>query len=529
MNAVITAHADEGTYAGGTRLHDFAHLESLAPPRSPIDPLVDLLRVLSETSDIRRNFAHVARAANLVIPHDCLELVVHDGTGHVLVQARSVSGITDDLPITLFGNNEYCILDDLRHAEESRAMGTRSLVPLIVAGYRSFLGVQSPLRGHVVRLGFLSKRVACYTAGRVEAARRIAACMAMAVSHDPLTGAEGEGAPGGHLAEPAEKRAQAMAHTVDRARSGGQAVGSSAAWRKVLTCATQVAATETTVFLHGESGTGKEVVARFIHRASPRSRGPFVAINCAALPEQLLESEMFGYERGAFTGANQAKPGQIELASGGVLFLDEVSEMSPASQAKLLRFLQEREFQRVGGTRLIKANVRVIGASNRDLREAVQQGTFRRDLYYRLQVFDISLPPLRDRPGDIPLLVEAFLRDLSRTLGRGALRLTPAAIERLLVHPWPGNVRELHNALERAAILADGESIGVEHLSLDVPVTTVDPGADLGAAARRTIERVLQETDWNKAKAARRLGITRTQLYGRLRKYGLEGPPLTTG
>jgi transcriptional regulator with GAF, ATPase, and Fis domain len=202
--------------------------------------------------------------------------------------------------------------------------------------------------------------------------------------------------------------------------------------------------------------------------------------------------------------------------------------MSPASQAKLLRFLQEREFQRVGGTRVIKANVRVIGASNRDLREAVQQGTFRRDLYYRLQVFDISLPPLRERPSDIPLLVEAFLRDLGQTLGRGTLRLTAPAADRLLAHPWPGNVRELHNALERAAILADGESIGPQHLSLDVPVAPVDPGVDLGAAARQTIERVLQETDWNKAKAARRLGITRTQLYGRLRKYGLEGPPLTT-
>jgi len=200
--------------------------------------------------------------------------------------------------------------------------------------------------------------------------------------------------------------------------------------------------------------------------------------------------------------------------------------MSPASQAKLLRFLQEREFQRVGGTRLLKANVRVIAASNRDLREAVQQGTFRSDLYYRLQVFDIALPPLRDRPSDIPLLAEACLRGLSRMLARSALGLTPAAVERLRAHSWPGNVRELHNVLERAAIVAEGEAIGPEHLSLDLPIVTVDPGADLDAAARRTIERVLLETDWNKAKAARRLGITRTQLYGRLRKYGLEGPPL---
>jgi transcriptional regulator with GAF, ATPase, and Fis domain len=319
-----------------------------------------------------------------------------------------------------------------------------------------------------------------------------------------------------------------MADMIERTRRSGEAIGDSAAWRQVLIRATRVAATETTVFLQGESGTGKEVVARFIHRASPRRGGPFVAINCAALPEQLLESELFGYERGAFTGAHQTKPGQIELAAAGVLFLDEVSEMPPASQAKLLRFLQEREFQRVGGTRLMKANVRVIAASNRDLRDAVQQGTFRTDLYYRLQVFDIPLPPLRERTSDILPLSEAFLRGLARTMARPPMQLTGPAVDRLMAHRWPGNVRELHNALERAAILADGESIGPEHLSLTAPIVRVDSGTDLDAATRQTIVRVLQETDWNKAKAARRLGITRTQLYGRLRKYGLESPPLTS-
>jgi transcriptional regulator with PAS, ATPase and Fis domain len=288
-----------------------------------------------------------------------------------------------------------------------------------------------------------------------------------------------------------------------------------------------VASTETTVFLQGESGTGKEVLARFIHRASPRQRGPFVAINCAALPEQLLESELFGYERGAFTGAHQAKAGQIELASTGVLFLDEVSEMSASAQAKLLRFLQEREFQRLGGTRLVKANVRVIAASNRDLREAVAEGRFRADLYYRLQVFDIPLPPLRDRPTDIPLLATAFLRNLGRSMGRPSPRLTSEATARLLAHAWPGNVRELHNALERAAILSEGGLIEPEHLSLHPAAVRAQTGTDLGQAERQTIQQVLAETDGNKAKAARRLGITRTQLYVRLRRHGLEGlPPL---
>src|SRR6266851_1638653 len=204
-------------------------------------------------------------------------------------------------------------------------------------------------------------------------------------------------------------------------------VGHSAGWAGAVKRATLVAPTEATVLLQGESGTGKEVMARLIHRASPRGNRPFVAINCAALPEHLLESELFGYERGAFTGANQTKVGQIELAARGVLFLDEVSEMSLAAQAKFLRFLQEREFQRLGGTRIQKANVRVIAASNRDLRKAVQRGTFREDLFYRLQVFDIQLPALRDRLSDVPLLAEHFLAEFGKALGHRSTRLTDEA------------------------------------------------------------------------------------------------------
>jgi transcriptional regulator with PAS, ATPase and Fis domain len=284
-----------------------------------------------------------------------------------------------------------------------------------------------------------------------------------------------------------------------------------------------VALTDTTVFLQGESGTGKEVVARFIHRASPRKAGPFVAINCAALPEQLLESELFGYERGAFTGAHQAKAGQIELASTGVLFLDEVSEISPMAQAKLLRVLQEREFRRLGGTRLVKANVRVIAASNRDLQRAVADGSFREDLFYRLQVFDIDIPPLRERRRDIPLLTDAFLQEFARSTGCSSAGLSPEARELLLGYEWPGNVRQLHNALERAAILCDGGLIMGEHLSLGATRVVAPRGRrHLSEVERRTIEQVLRETDGNKSKTARRLGITRTQLYCRLRKYELE-------
>src|SRR6267378_1510819 len=260
--------------------------------------------------------------------------------------------------------------------------------------------------------------------------------------------------------------ARPPAEQLDFNSGRGRLIGQSAPWQGVLKKATQVAATETTVLLQGDSGTGKEVVARFIHRTSPRKNGPFLAINCAALPEQLLESELFGYERGAFTGALQAKPGQIELASGGVLFLDEVSEMSPSAQAKVLRVLQEREFHHLGGTRVLRANVRVIAATNRDLRKAVERGDFREDLYYRLHVFEIRMPPLRDRKTDVLPLAEVFLHDIARSFARPPAGLTPEAKHALLAYDWPGNVRELRNALESAAILCGGGLMAAQHLSL---------------------------------------------------------------
>jgi transcriptional regulator with PAS, ATPase and Fis domain len=320
-----------------------------------------------------------------------------------------------------------------------------------------------------------------------------------------------------------DARVRAVADKGESMPAGGRMIGRSEPWQRVLMKALRVASTDTTVFLQGESGTGKEVVARFIHQASRRKAGPFIAINCAALPEQLLESELFGYERGAFTGAQQAKAGQIELASRGTLFLDEVSEMTLTAQAKFLRFLQEREIQRLGGTRMQRADVRVIAASNRDLRQAVEQGKFREDLFYRLQVFDIPLPPLRERITDVPLLAEQFLEELGQVMGQSPVRLGAEAEEALLEYSWPGNVRELRNVLERAAILCDEGVIEPHHLS--IRPRTISAAAsphDLGALERQTIENVLRQTDWNKSKAARRLGLSRTQLYVRLRRYGLE-------
>jgi transcriptional regulator with PAS, ATPase and Fis domain len=309
---------------------------------------------------------------------------------------------------------------------------------------------------------------------------------------------------------------------IDESRQSHRTIGASTAWREVLARAAKVAPTEATACLSGDSGTGKEVIARYIHQLSPRRFGPFVAINCAALPEHLLESELFGFEKGAFTGAQQAKPGQIELAAGGVLFLDEVTEMTPAAQAKFLRVLQEREFLRLGGIRPVRTNVRVIAATNRNLREAVDQGRFRTDLYYRINVVDIVIPPLRARPDDIPLLAASFLSEFGRASGRPA-ELTLDAMQALVTYEWPGNVRELRNVIERATILCDDGKISVKDLSLWGAEPTVADTTNLDVLERRAIEQALSEVRGNKVKASQRLGITRAQLYMRLRKHGLEG------
>jgi transcriptional regulator with PAS, ATPase and Fis domain len=332
-----------------------------------------------------------------------------------------------------------------------------------------------------------------------------------------------------------EARVKALSGERDARTGCRRVVGESPQWTRTLTEATQVAATETTVLLLGESGTGKEVVARYLHRGSARSAGPFVALNCAALPEQLLEAELFGYERGAYTGAAHSKPGQLEQAAGGTLFLDEVAEMSPSAQAKLLRVLQEREFQRLGGTRVLRADVRIVAATNRDLNRAIANGQFREDLYYRLNVFDIRLPALRDRPSDILPLSDAFLVEIGRGLERAPAGLSRAARSLLMEYEWPGNVRELRNTLERAAILCDGGVITAEHLGivaappqaspalLETAATSVAPPAcagDLQSMERAMIAQALRNARFNKSKAAKTLGLTRHQLYVRMRKYG---------
>jgi transcriptional regulator with PAS, ATPase and Fis domain len=300
--------------------------------------------------------------------------------------------------------------------------------------------------------------------------------------------------------------------------------------------ARKVAATATTVLLTGESGTGKEVLARAIHHASARAAGGFVALNCAALSEALVESELFGHERGAFTGADKLKRGRFELAAGGTLFLDEIGELTPAVQAKLLRVLQERQYERVGGTTTLYADIRIIAATNRDLERAVADGRFREDLYYRVAVFRIHLPTLRERGEDVLLLADHFVRELGAKMERQEPGLSGEARELLLAHSWPGNIRELQNAIERALILARGGLMSGEHLGIvprpprdaTIPALTTLPKDDaasfltIAAQEKRVIAEALQRTHGHKARAAALLGLTRFQLYSRLKRYHID-------
>jgi Nif-specific regulatory protein len=306
-------------------------------------------------------------------------------------------------------------------------------------------------------------------------------------------------------------------------------VGTSKEIRDVYEQIAQVAQSGTTVLVRGESGTGKELVAHAIHYNSNRSARPFVKVNCAALPESLIEAELFGHEKGAFTGAISRKKGRFELAEGGTLFLDEIGDLSPAMQVKLLRVLQEREFERVGGTETIKVNVRLIAATNVDLEQAVQDGRFRSDLYYRLNVFSIYLPPLRERKPDILLLADHFLEKYARQNARQIKRVSTPAIDMLMSYHWPGNVRELENVIERACLVCEGNVIHGYHLP--PTLQTAEGSNTLNALSleqsvarfeKEMILDALKTSRGNRARAARILDTTERILGYKVRKYGLD-------
>ena len=310
-------------------------------------------------------------------------------------------------------------------------------------------------------------------------------------------------------------------------------VGRSAGMREIFHTVERVAPTRATVLLAGESGVGKDMIARAIHHHSPRKNHAFVKINCTAIPENLMESELFGYEKGAFTGANATKPGKFEQADQGTVFLDEIGDVPGNIQVKLLRILQERQFERLGSNTTRNVDVRVVAATNVDLREALEQGRFREDLYYRLNVVPINIPALRERKGDIPFLAIHFVKKLSKELGSSAKEIAPGAIDRLLEHSWPGNVRELENTIERSLVLAAGETLQASDIRIEAPrgstasahsqqVPLLPEGETLEHWEQMMIREALRRANGNKSQAARSLGLTRNALRYRLSQMGLE-------
>jgi len=516
--------------------------------------LIDqLLEALNDTAEVSEMFDRVSEISRQVLAHDGLLLAVVLPDGERVKRYANAGWDAPDGPTVMplpeslrKPEVEFEIIEDLAERTEPHNVMARE------RGFRSTLRVPIVLDGRLAAgLGFASRTRAAYTKRDVAIARRIGDRIALCLRRErgltETIRAEEATARAAQL----EARVSALTEELDARTGYRRVIGASPQWKHVLTEATQVAATDTTVLLLGESGTGKEVIARFVHRASARSKGPFIALNCAALPEQLLEAELFGYERGAFTGAAQSKQGQLEQASGGTLFLDEVGEMSPQVQAKLLRVLEEKGFQRLGGTRVLKTDTRIVAATNSDLPQAIARGQFREDLYYRLHVFAIALPPLRDRVDDILQLSDAFLAEYGRSLGHPPAGISKDARARLIGYHWPGNVRELRNTLERAAILSDGGLITAEHLALMAPLPAAAAPAPLSAAStaaeaagnggdairlsappaavgdlqameRAMIEEALQKARFNKSRAAAALGLTRAQLYVRMRRHGLE-------
>jgi transcriptional regulator with GAF, ATPase, and Fis domain len=514
--------------------------------RQRLDQLEGLLDTLASALDVRQVFDRVSEALKSVLPHDLLVLTEFDAEAPRAFRIVAYSGKPDGPepggPIVLTedeARNRLLDHEILRDLPAELPPSTERNRLLLSTGMRSMLRAPLRLSGEVHgSVVFFHREAGRFAPEDVEIARRLADRIALAVSHHRLAEEE-------RVAAEARERAERLAATVEslerelQSKMRVRIIGASPGWKRILHQVGRVAPADTTVLITGESGTGKEIVSQMIHEGSPRAGRPFVAINCAALPEQLLESELFGHEKGAFTGAIAAKVGRLEQADGGTLFLDEIGEMSPLVQAKLLRVLQEREFQRLGGTRTRRVDVRIIAATNRDLARAIERGEFREDLFYRLNVFALHVPPLRERPEDVLLLAESFLEELSSAMGHRAAGISKDAREWLLAYSWPGNVRELRNAIERAILLCDGGLITRDHLpaivgrpervravrgasaGTELPSALPAGGVNLSDVDRTYVERALEQTRGNKSKAARLLGLSRSQLYSRLEKYGI--------
>ena len=509
--------------------------------RSRLAALDGLARVFGTSLNLKETFEQVAQAIRPSLGFDVMGARLRGDSGREMELVGRVidhSGPTsppripcDDLSfLTKVEAGTPVLIHDAQVELDPARPGDRRILD---RGNRSCLAVPLWFAEDVGGFLFFGKRHPdWFDTADVEIASAIAAQVVVALQHQRLSDEQQQRAHVENRARHLEQRLTRLRHELGDQYGFDRIIGRAPALREALARAAKVAPIETTVLLTGESGTGKELVARAIHHASPRADGPFVAVNCAALPETLVESELFGHERGAFTGADRQKLGRFELAAGGTLLLDEIAELSPSVQAKLLRVLQEHEFQRVGGTVTLRTDVRLLIATNRDLAQTMAAGAFREDLFYRLYVFRVHLPPLRERGDDVLLLAHHIVRELGMRIGRGEPGLSRDARALLLSHRWPGNIRELANAVERALIVSEGGLLTADHFGIAPQERSPETGAaarasapaapmSLAAMEKSALLAALDRAKGNKAKAAAALGITRTQLYTRLRRFGL--------
>jgi formate hydrogenlyase transcriptional activator len=517
----------------GFAMSDLAREELIAACSQRYRTLLGVSEAIISRRDLPALFHDLADRLRQVVPFDYLILVLHDATNntmrrHILegsdtppVQAPGALPVEEGPAGWVWQTQRPLVLANL--AEETRwprfldlvrNLGLLSVCDLPLTTARSRLGA----------LAFLSRQIAAYDSADVDflqlVANQVAVAVENALAYDCIE----------HLKEKLTQEKVYLEEEIRTEHNFDEIVGESSALRRVLKEVETVAPTDSTVLVRGETGTGKELIARALHQLSPRRDRTFVKINCAAIPTGLLESELFGHEKGAFTGAISQKVGRFELAHQGTLFLDEVGDIPPELQPKLLRVLQEHEFERLGSARTIRVDVRVVGATNRDLARMVADGQFRSDLYYRLNVFPVLLPPLRERRDDISRLVRHFAQKAARRMGRRIETIPAGAMEALVRYPWPGNVRELENVIERAVILSPGPELHLNLADLETAAPRAVPaGASvtLADAERDHILGVLRETGWvlgGPNGAAARLAMKRTTLQSKMKKLGIARP-----
>ena len=569
---LVTGNRVIGELGAASRVadaYDDVHIERLRSVGHLIGPLIEMIallyrarrrrhrmnllagiaKMLGTTLDLRGILASLGEAVRPAIMFDAMGVIILDpsrwqwsffGTageppapGIEHISARDFS-----YGPALMGGRTVVFGEASREVDPAFA-GDRAL---LTAGLQSCLWVPMQFGDEIGGALFFGKHEPYWYDGvDVEVAGVVASRIVIGIQHQRLTEHQQRLGAVEMQAQKLQRQVTSLRTTLRNEFGFDAIIGRAPKFVAAVNDARKVAARNTTVLLTGESGTGKEVLARAIHQASPRADGPFVALNCAALPETLVESEVFGHERGAFTGADRLKRGRFELAEGGTLFLDEVGELTAAAQAKLLRVLQERRYERVGGATTLEANVRLIAATNCDPERAVAEGRLRADLYYRLAVFRIHLPALRERGEDVLLLADHFVHELGPRMGKREAGLSRGARDLLLAHSWPGNIRELQNAIERALILAQDELIAAEHLAIvarsphDEAVPAVTAPAVAAASTetassrltvaeqeKRLIVEALRSTGGNKTRAAAALGLSPTQLLRRIRRFELD-------